>query len=77
MIQLLTTQVLRCFYVANSDMYEAVYTQTTRGKEQLLFCGYPFIYEKSMRLPTNETKKIWRCNQWYDEVFLDFCIEKF
>lgn len=53
------------------DMYKAVYTQTTRGKEQLIFCGQPFIYEKSLRLPTGETKKLWRCNQWC--VFSSFC----
>ncbi|XP_031625135.1 modifier of mdg4-like isoform X9 [Contarinia nasturtii] len=49
------------------EMYKAVYTQTTRGKEQLIFMGQPFIYEKSIRLPDGETKKLWRCNQWWNK----------
>lgn len=52
-------------------MFKAVYTQTTRGKEQLLFCGQPFIYEKSIRLPTGQSKRLWRCNQWCD-IFSSF-----
>lgn len=48
----------------NSEDYKAVYSQTTRGKEQLLFCGQPFIYEKCVRMPNGEMKKFWRCNQW-------------
>lgn len=46
------------------QMFKAVFSQTTRGKEQLLFCGQPFIYEKSIRLPNGQMKKLWRCNQW-------------
>lgn len=57
------------FYAADPEVFKAVYTQTTRGKEQLLFRGQPFIYEKSMRLPTGNTKKLWRCNQWCDTFF--------
>lgn len=48
------------------EQYKAIYSQTTRGKEQLLFCGQPFIYEKSVRMPSGEMKKFWRCNQWYE-----------
>lgn len=53
----------------NVDLYKAVYTQTTRGKEQLLFYGQPFIYEKSVRMPTNQLKRFWRCNQWCANLF--------
>ncbi|XP_055304403.1 modifier of mdg4-like isoform X7 [Sitodiplosis mosellana] len=49
------------------DMFKAVYAQTTRGKEQLIFCGQPFIYEKSIRLPSGQMKKLWRCNQWWNK----------
>lgn len=45
-------------------MFKAVYTKTTRGKEQLIFCGQPFIYEKGVRLTNGHMKKHWRCNQW-------------
>lgn len=53
------------FSTIDPGMYKAVYAQTTRGKDQLLFCGQPFIYEKSIRLPNDQLKKLWRCNQWY------------
>lgn len=50
------------------EEYKAVYSQTTRGKEQLIFCGQPFIYEKSVRMPNGQMKKFWRCNQWCDSL---------
>lgn len=48
-------------------MYKAVYTQTTRGKEQLLFQGQPFIYEKRIQLTNGQFKRLWRCNQWWNK----------
>lgn len=44
--------------------FKAVYSQTTRGKDQLIFCNQPFIYEKCIRMPNGQMKKFWRCNQW-------------
>jgi hypothetical protein len=38
-----------------------------RGKEQLIYQGQPFIFEKLMRLHDGKCKKIWRCNQWWNE----------
>ena len=37
-----------------------------RGKTQLLFQGQPFVLEKIMKKGEAE-KKIWRCNQWWNE----------
>lgn len=61
--------------VRNLDEYKAVYSQTTRGKEQLIFCGQPFIYEKSVRMPNGQMKKFWRCNQWCAQLFAFFYVE--
>ena len=44
----------------------AVFTQTMRGKEQLLYLGQPFIFEKKM-LVSGQEKRIWRCNQWWNQ----------
>lgn len=55
------------FAILDSDYYKAVFSQTTRGKEQLIFCGQPFIYEKRVSLPDGEVKKLWRCNQWWNK----------
>ena len=46
---------------------KAKFSHTTRGREQLIFCGQPFIYEKGITLPTGEMKKLWRCNQWWNQ----------
>lgn len=45
---------------------KAVFTQTTRGKDQLLYCGQPYVYEKRIMLPDGQLKRLWRCNQWYE-----------
>ncbi|EDS31246.1 predicted protein [Culex quinquefasciatus] len=45
----------------------AVFTMTMRGKEQLLYLGQPFVFEKLVVTPTAEPKKIWRCNQWWNQ----------
>lgn len=49
------------------NLYLAVFSQTTRGREQLLFCGQPFVYEKCVILPDGTEKKLWRCNQWWNQ----------
>lgn len=49
------------------DFFKAIFAQTTRGKEQLIFCGQPFIYEKRVILPDGQVKKLWRCNQWWNK----------
>lgn len=51
----------------DGDLFKAIFSQTTRGKEQLIFCGQPFIYEKRVHLPDGEVKKLWRCNQWWNK----------
>ncbi len=45
---------------------KAVFSHTTRGREQLIYYGQPFIYEKFLTCPTGEIKKLWRCNQWWN-----------
>lgn len=37
-----------------------------RGKDQLLYLGQPFIFEKNVKSQCYE-KKIWRCNQWWNQ----------
>lgn len=49
------------------EHYKAEFTQTTRGRDQLIFCGQPFIYEKCMTLPGGGQKRLWRCNQWWNK----------
>lgn len=56
--------IINVIFYFDLDVYKASYSQTTRGKDQLLFCGQPFIYEKCIRLQSGESKKLWRCNQW-------------
>lgn len=46
----------------------ARYSQTTRGKTQLLYLGQPFVFEKDVKGHNNVVeRKIWRCNQWWNE----------
>ncbi|XP_058130357.1 modifier of mdg4-like isoform X8 [Anopheles ziemanni] len=45
----------------------AVFTRTMRGKEQLLYLGQPFVFEKLAQRPGGPPKKIWRCNQWWNQ----------
>ncbi|CRK91974.1 CLUMA_CG005563, isoform I [Clunio marinus] len=60
---------------SNTDAQECVeddenlarYSQTTRGKTQLLYLGQPFVFEKEMKNSNGFPKKIWRCNQWWNE----------
>lgn len=47
--------------------FKAEFSQTTRGRDQLIFCGQPFIYEKGITLPNGTYKKLWRCNQWWNK----------
>jgi FLYWCH zinc finger domain len=49
------------------DEQFAVFSLTMRGKEQLIYQGQPFIFEKLMQLGDGKCKKIWRCNQWWNE----------
>lgn len=60
---------LRTIFILDTDgdLFKAIFSQTTRGKEQLIFCGQPFIYEKRVHLPDGEVKKLWRCNQWWNK----------
>lgn len=46
---------------------QAVYATTSRGRIQLIYCGQPFIFEKTLKLETGEEKKYWRCNQWWNQ----------
>lgn len=45
----------------------AIFTTTMRGKEQLLYLGQPFVFEKLVVTSTAQSKKIWRCNQWWNQ----------
>lgn len=51
----------------DAEIYKAIFSQTTRGREQLIFCGQPFIYEKRVVLADGDVKKLWRCNQWWNK----------
>ena len=33
----------------------------------MIYGGQPFIFEKKIKLATNEEKKYWRCNQWWNQ----------
>lgn len=33
----------------------------------MIYCGQPFIFEKTLKLDTGEEKKYWRCNQWWNQ----------
>ncbi|XP_070506015.1 modifier of mdg4-like isoform X29 [Chironomus tepperi] len=51
----------------NEDEYIAKYSQTTRGKTQLIFLGQPFVFEKDVKGHNNVIeRKIFRCNRWWD-----------
>ncbi|XP_035900365.1 modifier of mdg4-like isoform X2 [Anopheles stephensi] len=57
---------------ANSDCSDtdetvAVFAKTMRGKEQLIYMGQPFVFEKLVLTHGSESKKIWRCNQWWNQ----------
>lgn len=45
----------------------AIFTTTTRGRDQLIVCGQPYIYEKNVLLAGGTEKKLWRCNQWWNK----------
>lgn len=52
----------------DDDENIARYSQTTRGKTQLLYLGQPFVFEKDVKGSNNKVeRKIWRCNQWWNE----------
>ncbi|XP_052889312.1 modifier of mdg4-like isoform X19 [Anopheles moucheti] len=52
---------------SDSDETLAVFTKTMRGKEQLLYMGQPFVFEKLVLTHLGQSKKIWRCNQWWNQ----------
>lgn len=43
----------------------AVFSQTMRGKDQVIYHGQPFILDKDIVLRSGEKKRVWRCNQWW------------
>lgn len=43
----------------------AVFMQTTRGKDQVIYHGQPFILDKDITLKSGRKKRVWRCNQWW------------
>ncbi|XP_062556441.1 modifier of mdg4-like isoform X20 [Armigeres subalbatus] len=45
----------------------AIFTRTMRGKQQLLYLGQPFVFEKLVVIKNSTPKKIWRCNQWWNQ----------
>lgn len=56
------------FRTLEDDESIARYSQTTRGKTQLLYLGQPFVFEKDVKGNNNKVeRKIWRCNQWWNE----------
>lgn len=55
------------FTIFPDHPFKAEFSQTTRGRDQLIFCGQPFIYEKGITLPNGNYKKLWRCNQWWNK----------
>ncbi|GAB0086323.1 FLYWCH-type domain-containing protein [Sergentomyia squamirostris] len=38
-----------------------------RGKDQVIYMGQPFIFDKYVQLTTGVQKKVWRCNQWWSQ----------
>lgn len=39
----------------------AVFQSTIRGRQQLVYMGQPYVFEKS-----TGDRKVWRCNQWWN-----------
>lgn len=58
---------MQTYIIAGTETYQAIFSHTTRGREQLVFCGQPFVYEKQNTLPNGDVKKLWRCNQWWNK----------
>uniref|UniRef100_A0A182MES3 BEN domain-containing protein n=1 Tax=Anopheles culicifacies TaxID=139723 RepID=A0A182MES3_9DIPT len=52
---------------SDADDSLAVFTTTMRGKEQLVYMGQPFVFEKLVLTHAGQPKKIWRCNQWWNQ----------
>uniref|UniRef100_A0A182S6H5 BEN domain-containing protein n=1 Tax=Anopheles maculatus TaxID=74869 RepID=A0A182S6H5_9DIPT len=52
---------------SDSDENLAVFSKTMRGKEQLIYMGQPFVFEKLVLAHGGQSKKIWRCNQWWNQ----------
>uniref|UniRef100_A0A182PMZ2 FLYWCH-type domain-containing protein n=1 Tax=Anopheles epiroticus TaxID=199890 RepID=A0A182PMZ2_9DIPT len=52
---------------SESEDNVAVFSTTMRGKEQLVYKGQPFVFEKLVLTATGQSKKIWRCNQWWNQ----------
>ncbi|XP_055695338.1 modifier of mdg4-like isoform X17 [Lutzomyia longipalpis] len=45
----------------------AIYERTMRGKDQVIYMGQPFIFDKFVQLSNGIEKRIWRCNQWWNK----------
>ncbi|XP_059611358.1 modifier of mdg4-like isoform X16 [Phlebotomus argentipes] len=45
----------------------AIYERTMRGKDQVIYMGQPFIFDKYVQLSNGIEKRIWRCNQWWNK----------
>ncbi|XP_055704552.1 modifier of mdg4-like isoform X23 [Phlebotomus papatasi] len=45
----------------------AIYERTMRGKDQVIYMGQPFIFDKYVQLTNGIEKRIWRCNQWWNK----------
>lgn len=62
--------IIFLFFTLTDDENDHIarYSQTTRGKIQLLYLGQPFVFEKDVKGHNEEVlRKIWRCNQWWNE----------
>lgn len=60
-------------FITNSDIVifagcaAAIYERTMRGKDQVIYMGQPFIFDKYVQLTNGIEKRIWRCNQWWNK----------
>ncbi|XP_035777049.1 modifier of mdg4-like isoform X29 [Anopheles albimanus] len=52
---------------ASEQSNVAIFSTTMRGKQQLLYHGQPFVFEKEVPQGSAEPKQIWRCNQWWNQ----------
>lgn len=61
--------ILKNYFYFITDDLKAKFSQTSRGKTQLLYLGQPFVFEKSVKDSNGKTpeRKVWRCNQWWNE----------
>ena len=45
----------------------AIFTQTIRGKEKVVYRGQPFAMDATVRMSNGRQKRTWRCSQWWSE----------